>query len=115
MEKVLRNLLIWLLILVILVPLGIIANGTAYGEWSVDELQSLIGYVPGGFASLNGLYHAPIPDYGTDWASSFIGQSLGYYLAAIIGVSLLAVLFFLIGRELTKDKEDTVEQGTNNE
>jgi len=42
MEKVLRNLLIWLLILVILVPLGIIASGTAYGEWSVDELQSLI-------------------------------------------------------------------------
>jgi hypothetical protein len=43
---------------------------------------------------------------------------LGYYLAAIIGVSLLAVLFFLIGRELTKDKEDkedTVEQRTNNE
>ena len=118
MEKVLRNLLIWLLILVILVPLGIIASGTAYGEWSVDELQSLIGYVPGGFASLNGLYHAPIPDYGTDWASSFLGQSLGYYLAAIIGVSLLAVLFFLIGRELTKDKEDkedTVEQRTNNE
>jgi len=52
MEKVLRNLLIWLGILVALVPLGIIASGTAYGEWSVDELQSLIGYVPAGYANL---------------------------------------------------------------
>ena len=107
MEKVLRNLLIWLLILVILVPLGIIASGTAYGEWGADELQSLIGYVPAGFASLNNLYHAPIPDYGTDWANSFIGQSLGYYVAAIMGVGLLGVLFFLIGRQLTKGKQDT--------
>jgi hypothetical protein len=107
MEKVLRNLLIWLGILVALVPLGIIASGTAYGEWSVDELQSLIGYVPAGYANLQGLYNAPIPDYGTDWASSFLGQSLGYYAAAVIGVCLLGGLFYLIGRQLAKGKEET--------
>jgi len=110
MERVFRNLLIWLLILVVLVPLGIIASGTAYSEWSVDQLKSLIGYVPAGYANLTGLYHAPIPDYGTDWASSFAGQSLGYYLAAIIGVGLLGVVFYLIGKQLTKgkkEKEDT--------
>jgi len=110
MDNLLKRLLIALALLVLLVPLGIIASGTAYGEWGADELRALIGYIPAGYANLANLYHAPIPDYGTDWASSFMGQSLGYYLAAIIGVAVLAVVLFLIGKVLTRGKEVTTEQ-----
>jgi hypothetical protein len=109
MRKPVKTLLIWLVILCCLVPLGIIASGTAFGEWDPATLQSMIGYVPAGFANLTGLYHAPVPDYGTDWATSFLGQTLGYYFAAALGVGLLALIFYLIGKELVKNKEDEEE------
>lgn len=115
MRKPVKTLLIWLIIICILVPVGIIAGGTsnpggtAFGEWDPNTLLSMIGYCPAGLANLSGLYHAPVPDYGTDWATTFVGQSLGYYFAAILGVGLLALVFYLIGKELVKGKEDREE------
>ena len=99
-------------------PLGIIASGTAYGEWSVDELQSLNSLCSGRFRQSDRFL--PCSDTGLRHRlGEFLRwPSLGYYLAAIIGVGLLGVVFYLIGKQLTKgkeDKEDTMEQGTNNE
>jgi len=116
MRKPVKMLLIGLIILGILVPLGIIAGGTAnpggtaFGEWSPDQLLALIGYVPAGYANLTGLYHAPLPDYGTDLASTFVGQTLGYYLAAVVGMGVLALIFYFVGRVLIVGKEDTDEE-----
>ena len=59
MDKLLRNLLIVFVVLIVLVPIGLLASGTAYGEWSADELQGLVGFVPAGFASLSGLWQLP--------------------------------------------------------
>jgi hypothetical protein len=112
MRKPVKTLLIGLIILCILVPLGIIAGGTsnpggtAFGEWDPGTLASMLGYVPAGLANLTGLYHAPLPDYGTDLATTFVGQSLGYYLAAVVGMGLLGLIFYLIGTQLVKNKED---------
>jgi len=120
MDKVLRNLLIGLIILGILVPIGIIAGGTAnpggtaFGEWDPSTLLSMLGYVPAGMQNLTGLYHAPLPDYGTDLATTYLGQSLGYYLAAVLGMGLLSAIFYLVGKRLVKNKED-IEDTRNNE
>ena len=43
MEKLLRNLLIGLAILIVLVPLGLLAVGTAFGEWGPEELVAEAG------------------------------------------------------------------------
>ena len=104
MDKLLRNLLIVFVVLIVLVPIGLLASGTAYGEWSADELQGLVGFVPAGFASLSGLWQAPLPDYGLPALSdTFAGQSLGYYVSAIIGAALCGGVFILIGRALTRN------------
>ena len=47
--------------LIILVPLGALAPGTAWGEWSGEELKSLVGYVPGKFEKLGALWRAACP------------------------------------------------------
>jgi cobalt/nickel transport protein len=103
MEKLLRNLLIGLLALIIIVPIGLLAVGTAYGEWGVEDLQALVGYVPTGLASLSSLWAAPIPDYALpSLGDTFLDLSLGYWLSAIIGVILTGGVAILLGRVLTR-------------
>jgi hypothetical protein len=104
LDRLLRNLLIVFVVLIVLVPAGLLASGTAYGEWSADKLQGLVGFVPAGVASLSGLWHAPLSDYGLPALSdTFLGQSLGYYASAIIGAVLCGGVFILIGRALTRN------------
>ena len=62
MDKLTRNLAIGLVLLIIIAPIGLIASGTAYGEWASDELNDKIGYVPQGFEELSDLWHAPMKD-----------------------------------------------------
>ena len=106
MDKVLKRLLIVFVILIILVPIGLLATygGEAYGEWGPDELQKMVGYVPAGFQSITGLWNAPLSGYGTPATPpGFAGDSLGYYLSAVVGVAVIGGVVFLIGKALTKD------------
>jgi len=105
-DKVLKRLLIVFVILILLVPIGLLAAGTAYGEWSADELQQLIGYVPEGYSKLSGLWHAPMQDYSVPGADTFFSQSLAYYLAAIIGACFGGAVLFLIGKAVTRNTEE---------
>lgn len=70
--------------LILLVPIGLIASGSAWGEWSVDEISNRLGYLPKGF--LNGFnFNSIIPDYTI---AGFTDVS-GYIISAIIGVVLI--------------------------
>ena len=56
-----RTLWIVLAALVILSPLGLLASGTAWGEWGVEDLHELgLGFVPAGMEQLAGIWQAPI-------------------------------------------------------
>ena len=57
-----------LALLVALTPLGILAAGTAWGEWKVEDFP---GQVPAGLAHWSSLWKAPLADY----APSFIHNS----------------------------------------
>jgi cobalt/nickel transport system permease protein len=87
-------------VLVVLTPLGLLARGTAWGEWSANELRSLVGYVPAGLSRLSGTWsHPPLPDYAMpSGARGFWSSSLTYILCAAIGVGLIALLMYLLGR-----------------
>jgi len=79
-------------VFIILSPLGLIATGTAFGEWGVDELQEEAGFIPAGLERLADLWtHAPLADYGiAGFDASFIQSAAGYILSAVVGVVLVA-------------------------
>jgi hypothetical protein len=87
MDKLLRNLLIVLAVMIIAVPIGLLAVGTAYGEWDIGVSRT---------------WTAPISDYALpSLEGSFLNQSLAYWMSAIIGVVLTGGLLILIGRAIT--------------
>ena len=84
--------------LVVLSPVGLLAAGTAWGEWSPDDAADWpLPFVPEGLKSLSGLWSAPMPDYvvpllgeGTE------AQFIGYIASAAIGVVILALIAYVL-------------------
>jgi cobalt/nickel transport system permease protein len=93
-------------VLVALVPLGLIASGTAWGEWSGEELRGRLGYVPSGFSHLEGLWKGVLPDYSFAGASGTTAV-LAYVLSAIVGVGLLGLVAWLLVRARRRRPERT--------
>lgn len=80
-------------VVVLLTPLGLVATDPAWGEWSAEELETLVGYVPSGLAGWEGWWRAPLPDYSLPWLASeasFLEQALAYVLSAIVGIGLIS-------------------------
>jgi cobalt/nickel transport system permease protein len=89
--------LVWSAALVVLAfatPMGLLAAGTAWGEWGIEELQEMLGYVPKGLAGMSDFWKAPIPDYTIPG----LGDVPGYVLSALIGLVLVGVLVWLLVR-----------------
>lgn len=78
--------------LIALSPLGLLAQGTAWGEWGLEEIKEIAGFVPKGME--NGLnFETIMPDYTV----SGVNEVLGYIISAVLGVLLIMLLFRLIG------------------
>jgi cobalt/nickel transport system permease protein/cobalt/nickel transport protein len=105
-DEMIRNLSIGLILLIIFAPLGLLAAGTAYGEWAPDELKDHIGFVPHGLEELSDLWHAPLQDYNIPNALPFkdskLVSSAGYILSAVIGVIISGSFLYFIGKKATK-------------
>jgi cobalt/nickel transport system permease protein/cobalt/nickel transport protein len=103
----LRDLSIGLILLIIFAPLGLLAAGTAYGEWAPDELKDRIGYVPHELEELSDLWHAPMKDYnipnGPSFQDSKLVSSAGYILSAVIGIIVSGSLLYFIGKKAAKN------------
>lgn len=74
-------------------PLGILAGGAAWGEWSPSQLarnaaSDSVG-VPTGLERLSNLWTAPFPAYAPTFVHS---RGFGYLLSAMFGVGLLLAL-----------------------
>ena len=95
---------IWLLwgalgLVALATPIGLLASGTAWGEWGVDELKDLgLGFIPSGVDRFAEWWPAPLPDYGIPR----VGAVVGYVLCAFIGIALVAALILLLGRVLIR-------------
>jgi cobalt/nickel transport system permease protein len=89
--------------LVLLTPIGVLAPGTAWGEWGAAELKSTLGFVPAGLQKLGALWTAAIPDY----VPPFIANPLvGYVVAALLGSALVIGVTWLIARLLSRKAGD---------
>lgn len=76
--------------LIVLTPLGLLAEGDAWGEWGTEDLAAMVGYTPSGLGN------------GWEWSSMFPDYSMAgmpdiaaYILSAVIGVALLVIIFRL--------------------
>ena len=88
-----RPLLLVMAALAVLTPLGLLAQGTAWGEWSAVELAAMVGSVPQGFARFSDLWRAALPDYTVaGLQSGFWRSAAGYIICAVAGSALIALL-----------------------
>ena len=93
-------------ILIAASPLGLLAQGTAWGEWGADEISAIVtngktlGYTPQGL-SKGWTLQALLPDY----AVSGFNEIIGYILSAIIGTALLIIIFKLLSIPVKKKEK----------
>ena len=79
-----------------------LAPGTAWGEWSGEELEAALGYVPGDLERLGGAWTAAMPDYATPGVGNPL---LGYLLAAVVGAALVVGVAWGVGGCSSRDRD----------
>lgn len=94
--KTITRLWILIAVLIALAPLGLIMPklfkaGAAWGEWGIDEIEKLAGYVPRGLADISSLWKAPMSGYAPS-----------YIMSAAAGVLATVGIAYLIGVFLSK-------------
>lgn len=111
MKKFEKKLWLGLFIMALLSPLGIIlpekfGAEDAWGEWGLNALEKLLGYVPEGLKRTADIWTAPIPDYnfGGDGALLF-AKILSYIVSGIIGIILASVVMIIISKYLFKNEK----------
>jgi cobalt/nickel transport system permease protein len=92
--------------LICLSPLGLLATGTAWGEWGADEIGSVVsggsalGYTPQGMT--DGLSFSTLM---SDYSVSGLPEIAGYIISAILGVAILIIVFKILS-SLISDKTE---------
>ncbi|MBL4938084.1 cobalt transporter CbiM [Clostridium sp. YIM B02515] len=77
--------------LVLLSPIGLLASGTAWGEWGTDEIKDILGFIPKGMQ--NGFnFNAIMPDYNLRG----VNEILGYVVSAAAGILIIFLLLKLV-------------------
>jgi cobalt/nickel transport system permease protein len=99
-----------LAILMILTPLGILAAGSAWGEWSPEEFSSAAARqriaaasgnrlppaaAPAGLQRMAAFWTAPMPRYAPPFLKSAV---FGYALSAMAGSGIIILVFLAAGR-----------------
>jgi cobalt/nickel transport system permease protein len=100
------------ILLVLLSPLGLLipawlGAGTAWGEWSAQELARMTGHLPKGMAALAEKWKAPLPGYVFPHGTSPAGQVFAYIISAAIGVGLLFGLSWALEKRLGRERKRT--------
>jgi cobalt/nickel transport system permease protein len=109
--------------MIILTPIGLIASGTAWGEWAADELKDKISAVPANIEKGFRL-SAPLQDYNLTVPSltnvtvpsgvaktlnmdpkTSLSDIIGYLISAVAGAALLLIIFRILSSILKKGKE----------
>lgn len=99
-----KPILIALLVLVVLTPAGLFATGTAWGEYGMDEIREMVGYIPKGMAQMADKWNALMPDYSLPALGGGQASSVGgYILSAVVGIAVVGLLIFLMSKLFGKD------------
>ena len=101
-----------LIILILLSPVGLILpelfkSGPAWGEWTLEEIEKILGFIPEGLKKISDLWSAPVPDYNLkSWEGEGLAKSsLAYILSGILGVGVIILITLLLGKILANKKD----------
>jgi len=109
MDKLQKKILFILLILCIITPIGILLPmvfdaGDAWGEWSAQTLNDMIGYVPQGLAKYSDVWDAPLTDYTMNSQDTSMVHQSGYYIVSgIFGATVSYVVMLVISRIIIRN------------
>jgi len=118
--RTVRPLWVGLALLMVLTPLGILAAGTAWGEWSSRDFSNLQAREkmavashntqppmdpPKGLQRLSTLWTAPVPQY----APSFVRRpAVGYALSAMFGSGVIILVSLIAGSLAMRGKRKSI-------
>ncbi|WP_298845777.1 cobalt transporter CbiM [Clostridium sp.] len=86
-----------LIILIIFAPIGLLAKGTAFGEWSGDDLKLKLGFIPAGMTKLGDKWNSLLPGYSIPGVeSTFFRSSLGHIFCAIVALAIILTITGII-------------------
>lgn len=111
MDNVRKKVLYALIIMALVSPVGVILPKLfnaeeAWGEWSAETIQKMIGFIPEGMKKDSEIWKAPVTDYNFGTDESHIGVQIGsYIISAAIGIALLLLIFFLFSRFYKKNEK----------
>lgn len=111
MKKFEKKLWVGLFIMALLSPLGLIlpekfGAEDAWGEWGIDALEKLLGYVPEGLKKTADIWTAPIPDYNFGGEGAMLpAKILSYIVSGIIGIILASVIMIILSKFLFKNEK----------
>jgi cobalt/nickel transport system permease protein len=105
-----RALWIALATMIVIVPIGLLAPGTAWGEWGTEQLSQLgLSFIPEGMARLSGLWSAPLPDYDLP---ALKNANLAYILSGIVGTIIIGLTAWLFTTLVTQRKTESVKDSS---
>jgi hypothetical protein len=88
-------------ILILLTPLGLLAEGAAWGEWDMGELKETLGFIPAGIENAGEWWKALLPDYAIPFlGEGIVSESAGYILSALVGSVLVYGITLVIMRTM---------------
>jgi len=96
-----RKALIILGVLLALVPLGLLTDNPAWGEWDLEYYKEKLGFIPKGMESAHSIKPL-IPDYEIPG----LGSISGYYISAIVGVIIIFGIYFLLSKIIKVKNEN---------
>lgn len=103
-----RVLWIGLAVLVVITPIGLLAPGTAWGEWGAEELTDLgLSFIPEGLQRLSQLWSAPLPDYDVPALGNV---TIAYILSALVGIAITILVVWLFSKLVISGKRETKEK-----
>jgi len=91
--KIDKKVLYILFAMVLVVPLGLITESPAWGEWDNAYYEKVLGFIPKGIENSKG-----IKAFMANYSVKGVGSVEGYYISAIVGTLLVFSIFYIISR-----------------
>ncbi len=83
---------ILIVLLLLLIPLGLLTDLPAWGEWDLSFFEKTLGFIPEGIKNPPEIIKPLIPDYSLDGKNPIIS----YYISALIGIGVIFGIFYIL-------------------